>query len=151
MHVESQRLDHPERMERRMRTSARIGGLLQPTAVRWAQGREAQYAQRMNAPFVEHDALLMPVTPAPPPQIGYVEGRGWLWTMIAASATVPYAAPWNTTGQPAASVPAGFGSGGLPRAVQLVGRPNDEATLMALAAQIEAARPWAQSRPPGFA
>jgi amidase len=38
----------------------------------------------------------------------------------------------------------------LPRAVQLVGRPNDEATLIALAAQIEAARPWAQNRPPGF-
>jgi amidase len=71
--------------------------------------------------------------------------------LLFASSTVPFAAPWNVTGQPAAAVPAGFGSGGLPRAVQLVGRPNDEATMLALAAQIEAARPWAQSRPPGFA
>jgi len=63
---------------------------------------------------------------------------------------VPYAAPWNVTGQPAAAVPAGFGAGGLPRSVQLVGRPNDEPTLIALASQLEAARPWTQSRPPQF-
>jgi amidase len=47
-------------------------------------------------------------------------------------------------------VPAGFDGDGLPRAVQLVGRANDEATLVALAAQIEAERPWAEDRPPGF-
>jgi amidase len=35
--------------------------------------------------------------------------------------------------------------------VQLVGRPDDEATLLSLAAQIEAERPWAQHRPPEFA
>ncbi len=54
------------------------------------------------------------------------------------------------TGQPACSVPAGFAADGMPRAVQLVGRPNDEATLVSVAAQLEAARPWAGSRPPGF-
>jgi amidase len=37
---------------------------------------------------------------------------------------------------------------GLPLAIQLVGRPYDEATLLLLAAQIEAARPWTQHRPP---
>ena len=37
---------------------------------------------------------------------------------------------------------------GLPIAVQLVGRPYDEATLLSLAAQIESARPWAHRRPP---
>jgi amidase len=105
----------------------------------------------MNDPFIEHDVLLTPVTPAPPPRIGASEGRGWVATMLVAASTVPYLAPWNVTGQPAASVPAGFGSGGLPRAVLLVGRPNDESTLFALASQIEGARPWTQSRPPGFA
>ena len=70
---------------------------------------------------------------------------------LAASATVPYAAPWNFTGQPACSVPAGFAADGLPRAVQFVGKPNDEATLLSLAAQIEAERPWAQHRPDQFA
>jgi amidase len=45
-------------------------------------------------------------------------------------------------------VPAGFSSDGLPLAVQLVGRPDAEATLLSLSAQLEAARPWAQRRPP---
>ncbi len=151
LHDAAEELDHPERLERRMHTIARLGGLAEPAVVRWARSRESEYAQRVNAPFAEHDLLLTPVTPAPPPPIGNVEGRGWLWTLIVAASTVPYAGPWNATGQPAASIPAGFGSGGLPRAVQLVARPNDESTIVALAAQIEAARPWAQSRPPGFA
>jgi amidase len=55
---------------------------------------------------------------------------------------------WNYTGQPAAAVPAGFTADGLPLSVQLVGRPNDEATLLSLAAQIEAERPWADRLPP---
>jgi amidase len=59
----------------------------------------------------------------------------------------PFTAVWNTTGQPAAAVPAGFSQEGLPLAVQLVGRPNDEATLVSLAAEIEAERPWAGHRP----
>jgi amidase len=36
----------------------------------------------------------------------------------------------------------------LPVSIQLVGRPSDEATLLSLSAQIEAARPWANRRPP---
>jgi amidase len=45
-------------------------------------------------------------------------------------------------------VPAGFDRDGLPLAVQLAGRPHDEATLLALASQVERARPWADRRPP---
>ena len=55
--------------------------------------------------------------------------------------------PFNATGQPAIAIPAGFTPKGLPIGVQLVGRPADEVTLIALAAQIEAARPWIGDRP----
>jgi amidase len=143
-------LAHPERVERRIGALARIGGMVPQGALDWALGRRAQYTARLNEPLADHDVLLTPVTPAPAPRIGAREGRGWLRTSLEASATVPYVACWNFTGQPACSVPAGFAADGLPRAVQLVGRPNDEATLVALAAQIEAERPWAQDRPPGF-
>jgi amidase len=150
IHEEAATFAHPERLERRIRTLARLGGMLPPGAVDWALGRQAAYAARLNEPLSDHDALMMPVTPAPPPKIGAREGLGWLRTTLAASATVPYAAPWNFTGQPACSVPAGFAADGLPRAVQFVGKPNDEATLLSLSAQIEAERPWAQDRPPAF-
>ncbi|MGA7705118.1 MAG: amidase [Solirubrobacteraceae bacterium] len=150
IHEEAATFAHPERLKRRIRTLARLGGLLPSGAVDWALGRQADYAARVNEPLADHDVLLMPVTPGPAPRIGAREGLGWLRTTVAASATVPYAAPWNFTGQPACSVPAGFAADGLPRAVQFVGKPNDEATLLALSAQIEAERPWAQDRPPAF-
>ena len=147
---ESATFAHPERIERRIRTLARMGAMLPQSAVDWVEERRVGYARRLNTPLADHDVLLTPVTPAPAPAIGACEGRGWLRTTMAASATVSYAACWNITGQPACSVPAGRAGDGMPRSVQLVGRPNDEATLIALAAQIEAARPWAQERPPGF-
>ena len=55
---------------------------------------------------------------------------------------------FNATGQPAAVVPWGLDRDSLPVGVQLVGRPSEEATLLALSAQIEKARPWANRRPP---
>jgi amidase len=93
------------------------------------------------------DAVLMPGPSGPPFHIGALQGRGALWTLNAAAAKVPWYGVFNATGQPACSVPAGFDAKGLPLAVQLAGRPSDEATLLALAAQIEQARPWADRRP----
>jgi amidase len=61
----------------------------------------------------------------------------------------PWTPLFNVTGQPGIAIPAGVGEDGLPLSVQLVGRPGDEALLYSLAAQIEAARPWADRRPPG--
>jgi amidase len=89
-----------------------------------------------------------PMTTAPAQEVGRWEGRGALWTLNGVAARCPFGAPWNTTGQPAATVPAGIGAHGVPRAAQLIARPNDEATLFSLAAQLEAERPWPDRRPP---
>ena len=59
----------------------------------------------------------------------------------------PYTALFNTSGQPAISLPLYHGDDGLPVGVQLAGRPADEATLLSLSAQLEAAAPWAERRP----
>ena len=111
---------------------------------------EAEFARRLNRVFEDHDVLITPDNSHAAAAIGRLQGRGALWTLNAVAGMVPYNGVWNVTGQPAASVPAGFGADGLPRGVQLVGRPNDEATLLSLAAQLEAERPWAQQRPPEF-
>ena len=55
--------------------------------------------------------------------------------------------PFNATGQPAIAIPTGFTAEGLPVGIQLIGRPASEATIVALAAQIEAAKPWSHHRP----
>jgi amidase len=139
---------HPERLERRTRGMARLGDLLAPRLLDRAMAGEAEFARRLNRVFEDHDVLITPATATPPPRIGLLHGRGALWTLNAIAGMVPFNGVWNVTGQPAASVPAGFGADGLPRAVQLVGRPNDEATLLSLSAQIESERPWAQRHPP---
>jgi amidase len=97
--------------------------------------------------FEQADVIITPGPTQPPFEIGALQGRGALWTMNAMLARVPYYATYNATGQPAASVPAGFDAAGLPLAVQLVGRTDDEATLLSLAAELEQARPWAHRRP----
>jgi amidase len=55
---------------------------------------------------------------------------------------------FNVSGQPAIAIPTGFTPEGLPVGVQLVGKPASEATLIALAAQLEALQPWENHRPP---
>jgi amidase len=60
----------------------------------------------------------------------------------------PYTAMYNTTGQPAISLPLYQSEEGLPIGMMLVGRRDGDAPLLALAAQLENARPWAQRRPP---
>jgi amidase len=69
-------------------------------------------------------------------------------TLLGMARTYPFTGIWNMTGQPAASVPAGFTTDGLPLGVQLVGRPGDEVTILSLAAQLEAEQPWRERRPP---
>jgi amidase len=59
----------------------------------------------------------------------------------------PYTALFNVSGQPAISVPLFHGDDGLPTAIHMGGRPAGEGALLSLAAQLEAARPWAGRRP----
>jgi amidase len=56
----------------------------------------------------------------------------------------PFTALFNVTGQPAISIPAGFGDDGLPTNAHLVGKPLGEDTLLQLASQLEVARPAAR-------
>ncbi len=54
---------------------------------------------------------------------------------------LPFTYPFNLTGQPAVTVPAGL-AGGLPVGLQIVGRWRDDHAVIAAAAAFERARPW---------
>jgi amidase len=148
IHDDAAGMESPERLERRTRGLARIGHLVSPAVVRRARAAEAAHAERINRLFERHDVLLTPVAARLPVELGRWEGLGPLRTLVGMGLAYPFTSAWNTTGQPAAAVPAGFSADRLPLSVQLVGRPNDEATLLSLAAQLEAERPWADRRPP---
>ena len=61
---------------------------------------------------------------------------------------LPFITVFNMTGQPAASIPAGWTDDGLPVGLQIVGRAHDEATVFRAAAAFEEAHPWADKKPP---
>lgn len=107
-------------------------------------------SRRVVAHWAHCDVMLMPALAERPPRIGEVTGFADDEPMDAfdrATRFAPYTALFNVTGQPAIVVPAGVGEDGLPSAVQLVGRPLAEDTLLQLARQLEVAQPWADARP----
>jgi amidase len=140
---------HPERLERRTRGFRRLGGALPDGLYERARGpaREADKAH-VNRIFDDFDVLLMPVMGGTAVPVRRWEGRGALWTSIGMGRFYPYCVPWNHLGNPAMAVPFGFAEDGMPLSIQVIGRPGDEATLLSLAAQIEAERPWADNTPP---
>ncbi|MDN6618369.1 MAG: amidase, partial [Corynebacterium variabile] len=87
----------------------------------------------------EVDVLLTPTVPDRPGAADAIAGKGAVRTLLAASGPVAYTAMWNVTGFPAASVPLGPGSDGLPLSVQLGGPDNGEKRLVALSSELETA------------
>jgi amidase len=97
--------------------------------------------------LMPYDALLAPTITRPAVKIGSLPSNPetasrefYAW--------IAFTFPFNSTGQPAISMPNGFSTAGLPLAIQIVGRPGDEAGIIALAAEFERARPWKDKHPP---
>jgi amidase len=107
-------------------------------------------ARGLVAFFASYDLLLTPGLAERPLAIGDCNGLGEdpMADLARSGRFTPFTALFNITGQPAISIPIGFGEDNLPTAVQLVGKPLGEDTLLQVASQVEAARPWAQHRPP---
>jgi amidase len=148
VHDDVEALPRPERLDRRTRTFARLGGLVSQRRLAAMRAAEADVTARINTIFDDVDVLITPGTATGPSPIGAYQRRGAISTLTLVAARTPFQAIFNVTGQPAAVVPWGLDGNGIPTSVQLVGRPFDEATLLALGAQIESARPWAHRRPP---
>lgn len=96
-----------------------------------------------------YDCLLTPTMSVPPPRLGELTPRDaqdttWLDGVMSCAC---FTCIENLTGQPAMSVPLFWNRENLPIGVQFAGRYGDEATLLRLAAQLEAARPWIQRIP----
>ena len=145
--AEAEEMEHPELLERRTRETVRLGSWVTPRVVEWAMRQGEKVAAKANRLFETYDLVLTPVIAPRPPEVGVLDGAGTLTAAWRSMPMIAYTALWNVTGNPAASVPAGFGTDGLPLAVQLVGRPHDEPTILSVSAQLEEARPWADERP----
>jgi amidase len=114
-----------------------------------AQGQLQGLARMFVTATADYDAVLTPTLALRPRPIGELFGDNDdpAATFKRSGEFTPWTAIANVTGQPAISIPFAHGEDGLPLGVHLFGRPADEGTLLALAAQLEAARPWADRRP----
>jgi amidase len=136
-----------------------------------ARDRQAEAARLVSRFFQRHDVLLSPTLGRPPVRVGELIPRGAeaalrdtvvaghlsfllrLPGVVTASVRrifefVPFTPLANVTGQPSMNVPLHWNAAGLPIGTLFTGRFGEEATLFRLAAQLEAARPWKQRRPP---
>jgi amidase len=111
-----------------------------------------QLSRAFGAFFQTYDLLLTPTIARRPVPHGEMNQNkpgitAWEWTQQAFD-LVPFTPAFNTTGQPAISLPLHWSADGLPVGVQLAARFAEEACLLRIAAQLEEARPWRDRRPP---
>ena len=95
------------------------------------------------------DLLVTPTIAVPPPELGYFDSPpdNPIAGLIAAGQVVPFTPPFNVSGQPGISLPLWWSESGLPVGVQFVSAMGREDVLIAIAAQLEEAQPWAHRRP----
>lgn len=111
--------------------------------------RRYELREKMRLFFERFDLLLTPTLPCAafdvglntPPQLPDRNIVDWVY----------YTYPFNLTGQPAASIPAGWTRAGLPVGLQLVARSHQETDIFRAAAALEASQPWADQKPLDFA
>ena len=106
-------------------------------------------SRQIVAVWDDYDVVLLPSLAGRPLRVGELDPcSDDPWEDFRRSGEfTPYSALFNTSGQPAISLPLYHGDDGLPVGIQLAGRPADEATLLSLSAQLESAAPWAERRP----
>jgi amidase len=118
------------------------------SSLEWLQG----WSRRVASWWADDgfDLLLTPTIAEPPTELGAFDSPADnpLAGLFRAARLVPFTPPFNVTGQPAISLPLHWNDAGLPIGVQLVAAYGREDLLVRMAAQLEAAAPWAHRRPP---
>lgn len=132
----------PRLLAPRTRRHAAAGRLLARTPLLRTDHRKL-LRERLTPFFERYDVLVMPSLARRGPAAAPWHERGWLRNLAVNTAYAPTTPPWNLAGWPALTLPLGTLPGSaLPCSVQLVTRPGGEYRLLALAARIEALKPW---------
>jgi amidase len=106
-------------------------------------------ARKIVAFWRDVDVVLTPTLALTPVPIGWQDAvEGAIPQLLRNTEFTPFTAIANLTGLPAMSLPLHWTEDGVPVGVQAIGPPAGDALLLSLAAEIEAARPWADRRPP---
>ena len=116
-----------------------------------AIGAMRRFAADCLTTLAPYDAVLTPTLAVPPLAVGAIrDDDDPAADFEAQKAFTPWTSAWNVTGMPAVSLPLHRTPDGLPVGVMLAGAAGRGGLLLALAAQVEAAAPWADRHPPGW-
>jgi aspartyl-tRNA(Asn)/glutamyl-tRNA(Gln) amidotransferase subunit A len=126
----------------------RRGGAITARDYVLAAERVKAYWIEVHAFLERFDLLLTPTVAVPPFRAGAAPPRDIGDSRVSVLGWMPFTYPFNLTGQPAASVPAGFTDDGRPVGLQIVGRRHADRAVLAASAAYEAACPWADRHPP---
>jgi amidase len=148
IHDDIETMPHRERLDKRTLGMGRMGSLWPASRIAKLRASEGRLRERIWTSLQGADVLLTPAVSTLAPPAGRWEGKGAFTTLNGVAGHVPYNPIWNAMGQPAAAVPSGMSARGLPLSIQLVAPVGADQLLLGLAAQLEAARPWADRRPP---
>lgn len=114
-----------------------------------AIGAMRRYAADALVALAPYDIVLTPTLATPPLPVGAIrDDADPAADFEAQKRFTPWTSAWNVTGMPALSLPLHQTPEGLPVGVMLAARPAEEELLISLAAQVEAAAPWKDRRPP---
>ncbi len=126
----------------------RRGGAVTARDYLSAMARVSAYWHEVQLFLARFDLLLTPTTAVAPFALDGRVPREIAGQEVSVLGWMPFTYPFNLTGQPAVSVPAGWTDDGLPVGLQIVGRRHADRTVLAAAAAFEAACPWRDRRPP---
>jgi len=149
---------HPEWLRERSqdyhyntRVAFMTGNLIPAQVYYKAQKLRALVRQQVLGALEQVDVLLQPTSPGPAPKLNFTPGVRSKEQAKAALVEGNFRAPYSLTGAPALSIRCGFtsaGEGGLPLAMQIAGKPFEEATVLRVAYTYEQNTPWHNRRPP---
>lgn len=125
----------------------RRGGAVTARDYVLAVERVKAYWGEVLAFLARFDLLLTPTVAVPPFPLAGRPPREIAGQDVSVLGWMPFTFPFNLTGQPAASVPAGFTDDGRPVGLQIVGRRHADRVVLAASAAFEAACPWSERRP----
>ena len=138
---------NPELLDPELVKASQVGAGMTGVDVARAMSLRKKYFDQFYHYFQEYDILITPTTNLPAFELGQLYPSMIDGKMVSPTAWMPFTTIFNLTGLPAATIPCGWSSEGLPIGMQIVGRRFDDLTVLQVSKACEEIAPWQAKKP----